>query len=557
MPRLGTATRRAVTRSKGNAVIGSFEDCSLPALVAKRVARQGDRRALSTLDGDRTYTWSELQDAGRSCAAALASCGVRAGDLILLMQANNVDNWVIQLAVATLGAVEVPVNPAYVGAWLTHVIETSRSRVAVVDAAFLDQWTAVLAAHPTLEVVLVVGDEPVRESVVGSTRIVGLAEEVASHGSSTVEPVGLGPRDLATVLWTSGTTGRSKGVLMPWGQWWHRVVTSNFLPDDALHDDDVLFQPWPTFHVGGRQCFYMLAVYGGSAVLRDGFSASGWFEHVQRSEATWTMLIGAATQLIMNTPAVPGEDSTALRFVLSGPASQQSEAMSRRFGIDYYTSYGMTEINNPFRSANYRITEQNWTSCGELNPSRTVRVVDASGEDVGPGEVGELLVLDDRERQGIADGYLGPPELTAASWRNGWFHTGDLFRFDAAGKYYFVDRLKDAIRRGGENISSAEVEAAIDSHPEVAESAVVAVASELAEDEVAAFVRPVSESLTAIDLYGHIERTVPKFARPRYLVLVDDLPRTPSQKIRKVELRDSPLLKSAWDARADREGART
>ncbi|WP_181781172.1 AMP-binding protein [Pseudonocardia pini] len=526
-------------------------DCSLAALVATRVARHPDALAVGELHGPGRRTWAELQDEARRCATALAGLGVERGDMVLVMLSNKVPGWVAQLGIATLGAVDVPVNSAYVGSWLDHVVATTGARVAVVDELYLAQWEPILAGHDDLRHVLVAADGPVDGRTVGGTTIGGLRESVEAAAVPT-DPVALTAGDLATVMWTSGTTGKSKGVLMPWGQWWGFCVSSTLLPDDALGEDDVRYQPWPTFHLGGRDSFYRQAVFGGSTWLRDGFSATDWFDDVRRCGATWSYLVGAGSQLVHNTPRAPGERDSALRFVLSGPAAAVAEDLCERFGIEYYTSYGMTEINNPFRSAGYRITKDNWTSCGTLHPSRTVRVVGPDGTDVAPGEPGELWVLDERDRDCVARGYLGPPELTDACWYDGWFHTGDLFRFDVEGRYYFLDRLKDAVRRGGENISSMEVEAALNTHPDVAESAVVPVAAEFAEDEVAAFVVMREGAVfDPVALHGHAVATIPRFARPRFLIPIDGLPRTPSMKIRKVELRERGVLDGAWDARKE------
>jgi crotonobetaine/carnitine-CoA ligase len=226
------------------------------------------------------------------------------------------------------------------------------------------------------------------------------------------------------------------------------------------------------------------------------------------------------------------------------PLTDGAPTFRERFGIDIYTIFNMTEISSPI------ISEPNPVrtgTCGRPRPGVEVRLVDAHDREVEVGEVGEMIVRTDRP-YAMLSGYNAAPEATAAAWRNGWFHTGDAFRQDGDGYFYFVDRVKDAIRRRGENISSFEVEVEVCAHPDVREAAVVAVASELGEDEVLAVVAPVpGRAISEPALFDFLKDRLPYFMVPRYIRVLDELPKTPSNKVMKAELRAQGVAAGAWD----------
>jgi crotonobetaine/carnitine-CoA ligase len=254
----------------------------------------------------------------------------------------------------------------------------------------------------------------------------------------------------------------------------------------------------------------------------------------------------------MAVPEQPGDADNPLRNVSMGPLVNEVEEFKRRFGVQVSTGYGMTEIAVPLASDAWNLA--NATSCGRVRtgyPGYDVRVVDEWDRPLGPDEVGELIVRT-AEPWTMNAGYYNMPAETAAAWRNGWFHTGDAFRYDADGNYYFVDRIKDAIRRRGENISSFEVEAYVIRHPAVAECAAVAVPSEHSEDEVKVVVVPAPGAVVdPRELIEFLMPTMPRFMIPRYVEIVDALPKTPTMRVRKVELRTAAAVTDAtWDREA-------
>ena len=233
-----------------------------------------------------------------------------------------------------------------------------------------------------------------------------------------------------------------------------------------------------------------------------------------------------------------------LKKVIIVPLSEDAPSFAKRFGVDAYTLYNMTEISTPL------VSELNPTkigSCGQARAGVELRLVNENDCEVAIGSVGELIVRSDTPWT-LNSGYFKNPEATAAAWRNGWFHTGDAFRKDAEGTFYFVDRMKDAIRRRGENISSFEVEAEIAAHPAITEVAVIPVPSEIAEEEVMCVVALIpGQSFDPKDLLTFLESRLAHFMLPRYVRIVDALPKTPTQKIQKHLLRAEGITADTWD----------
>jgi crotonobetaine/carnitine-CoA ligase len=250
---------------------------------------------------------------------------------------------------------------------------------------------------------------------------------------------------------------------------------------------------------------------------------------------------------LMKEPPRPGERTTSLRHVVIIPLSKEGVAFRERFGVTTHTLFNMSEVSCPL------IAEPNPTvvaTCGRPRKGVSVRLVDAHDCEVAPGEIGELIVRTDAPWT-QNHGYNGNAEATAAAWRTGWFHTGDAFRMDEAGNYFFVDRFKDAIRRRGENVSSFEVELEVCAYPGVREAAAVAVPSELGEDEILVAVSLAEPGdLDPVALIEFLRGRMAHFMVPRYVRVVPDLPKTPTQKVQKHVLRSEGITADTWDRNA-------
>jgi crotonobetaine/carnitine-CoA ligase len=288
------------------------------------------------------------------------------------------------------------------------------------------------------------------------------------------------------------------------------------------------------FHVGGPYALLWALIYGGSTVVVEAFSVSRFWDVVRRYEITTVGLLGSMAQFLVKQPESADDTKHPLLSVIIAPFDENAIAFGKRFRVPIYTEFNMTELAVPlWAGPNPQVSG----SCGRPQPGVELRLVDEHDIEVPPGAAGELVVRA-AEPWTISHGYLNDAAATARAWRNGWFHTGDLVRRDAAGNYFFVDRLNDALRRRGENISSAEVEAPVLAHPDVRECAAIGVPSEFGEHDVMLVVLPREGcGLTAPELFDYLRPRLPRFMLPRYIEFVADFPRTPTEKIQKAELR--------------------
>ena len=508
----------------------------LPSLVQRLAAQRPDDPLVEQVGGC-TRTGAELHEQALRWAALLADQGVAAGDPVVTLLPNAAASFEVWLGAGWLRAVEVPVNSMFRGSMLSYVINHSRARVAVVDAQFLPAFADVASTLPGLERVVVVGDSPNAELPQPAID--------ASPALAAVDPAERrppAPHDIACMIYTSGTTGPSKGVLMPWREL-HAFAAAP--PADHVMADGAYYMAMPVFHASGKSGLHLAALADTRLVMREHFSASGFWDDVRRHHCTSAGMVGVMAMMLMAQPASADDTEHPLRSVMLGPLFPGIDDFCRRFGVKVTTGYGMTEIGAPLGSPGYDVTK--WRSCGTVRPGYDVRIVDEHDEEVPVGEVGELVVRSD-EPWLLNAGYWQMPESTAAAWRNGWFHTGDGFRRDEEGNFFFTDRLTDSIRRRGENISSLEVEALIGAHPAVAEVAAFGVESELGEQDVmVVVVRAPGSEVGADDLVADLAQSMPAFMVPRYVEFADSLPRTPTLRVRKVELRGRGVTEQTWD----------
>jgi crotonobetaine/carnitine-CoA ligase len=332
-------------------------------------------------------------------------------------------------------------------------------------------------------------------------------------------------------------------VLCPHAQWyWWGVVTGEMLGVTA---DDVLYTCLPLFHTNAMNAFMQALVAGAVFVPGPRFSASRFWRRIVDADATVTYLLGAMVHILANREPEEHERMHRVRVALA-PATPASlvRPFADRFGIELIDSWGSTETNAVISTSGGGAPAG---SMGAVTAGFDARVVDEDDEEVARGTPGELIVRSSYPFA-FATGYLGLPEKTLAAWRNQWVHTGDRVTQDAAGWFWFVDRLKDSIRRRGENISSYEVEAALTEHPNVAAAAAVPVPSELGEDEVLAVVVPREGTrLDPSELVSFCEPRLASFAIPRYVEIVDELPLTSNGKVEKYKLRERGVSATTWD----------
>ncbi|MCW0215447.1 MAG: AMP-binding protein [Pseudonocardia sp.] len=497
--------------------------------------------ALAQVDAAGRYTFAESYDRSLRIGGGLRALGVRRAEPVALLLDNSLDLVHTWLGLSLTGAVEVPVNTAYKGRFLSHVLNDSGARTIVVEAGYLPRLAAIADELTTLRTVVVRGS-----GTLAGLRVVPFDELPAAE---PVAPVAVGGADLIAYMYTSGTTGPSKGVLTSHAHAYTYGSREDFL---APTPEDRILVTLPLFHLAGQWAgVYTGLIHRAACFVEPQFSVSRFWDTVREHGITLTSMLGTIAQLLAQAPPRPDDADNPLRQAGMSPLPGDIDAFRARFGVEATTAYGMSEIGAVILGPPDRIRP---AQAGFAREGYDLRIVDSEGRDVETGQVGELIVRPEL-RETVMAGYHGLPEKTAEMWRDGWLHTGDAFSQDDEGRFYFKDRMKDALRRRGENVSSFEVERAVDEYPPVAESAVVAVPSELAEDEIKAVVvlrEGASFDPAAFDpaeLIAFLVDRMPYFMVPRYVEVVDALPRTPTQKVQKAVLRDNPTG-TVWDREA-------
>lgn len=512
-----------------------FEERSVPGVLARSCQAFPDKVALR--DVDTSLTYAQLWDTVLRRSAGLAGLGVGPGDRVLLMMDNHVDYVLSWFAASSLQAVQVPVNTAYQGQLLQSVIDRAGAKVAIVDAKYLDRLASLDTPLRHLESVVVRGEPEALPQGLGPKRT---KFEQLDSGTRLASPPLVRPWDINTLMLTSGTTGPSRLVSVP-----HGLTYSDCDPEwfPGAHSDDTVFVSLPLFHVSGQGAVYNGLVVGATVVIADRFHSSTFWREAGAFGATFAPILGVMPNYLMNRPASSADKGHTVKRIRMAPVIAALDQFCERFGVDVGSAYGMTEISNPI------IAPFGWAkpgACGWLRDDFEVRIVDEHDKDVRPGQIGELVVRP-RLPWSVSNGYLGDDDATVVGWRNLWIHTGDSFRADDWGEYYFVDRLKDAIRRRGENISSFEVEQAVNSHPDVDECAVVGLRGQDGEEEVHAVVVPRSGgALEPEELVDYLSTRLPSFMVPRFVTIAPELPKTPSGKVRKQALKEEGLGERSW-----------
>jgi crotonobetaine/carnitine-CoA ligase len=304
----------------------------------------------------------------------------------------------------------------------------------------------------------------------------------------------------------------------------------------------------PLFHLAGQWFgVYQSLIHQVRCVLEPAFSVSRFWDVVREHGITVTVMLGAMAELLQQQPPRPDDAGNPLELAVMAPLASDVDGFRERFGVQLAAVYGMSEIGAVLNGPPDTIVGG---ECGFPRAGYQLRLVDDAGDEVPTGQVGELWVRPESPEI-VLSGYHNLPEKTAETIRDGWVHTGDAFRRDEAGRFFFADRMKDALRRRGENISSFEVERVINEFPAVYESAVVAVPSELTEDEIKAVVVPrPGERIDPVELTCFLVERLPYFMVPRYLEFAGELPKTPTQKVQKNVLRDTGVADGVWDREA-------
>jgi carnitine-CoA ligase len=510
--------------------------------VLERRADEWPAQVFAVFDGGGSLTYGELATRTWTIAESLRRLtGVREREVVAAWLPNGEEALLAWFAANAAGCVYQPLNTAYKGALLAHSLNIGQARVLILHADLAGRLEGLDLPH--LETIVVVG--PRGDGAPLPFRRLDwddLSAEVVETRPRLRRPVE--PWDDITILMTSGTTGQSKAVRRTYVH--YTLYTEvNFVGIGAMPEDR-FYVCAPMFHGGADTPIFSMLQLGASIAVSQGFSASGFWRTARELGCTLAWIHSSMSLFLWKQPPRPDDRDNPLRFVMMAPLIEEFAAFAERFDVCVYMIYGMTEIPCPFRV----VDPVERRSLGPpVDDGIELRIVDEHDLPLGDEEPGEL-VLRHKVPWTISPGYLGDPEATARVWRNGWFHTGDVFARRANGDYYLVDRVKDSIRRRGENVSAAEVETEILSHPAVVEAAAVGVPAELDEEILAyAVVRPGSD-LEPERLHEHLVDRLAYFAVPRYIAFVDTLPRNVALRVDKPQLRELGIPPEAWDREA-------
>ena len=508
---------------------------SLAAELRRAAADSPDRPFIRLMTGE--WTFAQLDAMADRMAAGLKAQGVRRGDNVSLMLPNCIEFCVLWFALARLGAVTAPVNTSFKGAALTNAINLVDSRLLLVHASLLEPMSAIQAELTHIEKIIAVGGEP----PAGRLSYDDLNK---CEGGLAQPDLDIHFAELCLLLYTSGTTGQSKAAMIS-----HRFVlaqASGVIDGLGLKSDDVLYCPYPLFHLDAAVMTVAPALLlRGVAAIGERFSVSRYWDEMRALKATVFDFMGATITMLWKQPPSSEDRNHFARLGWGVPLPSWAPEFEARFGCRLVELYGLTEAGVMI----YTPQEQprRVGSCGKARGPFEVKLLDEDGFEVPVGQPGELVIRPLAPSL-IMQGYYAMPEATLAVFRNLWFHTGDVLKLDADGFLYFVGRRKDMVRRRGENISAAEVELVIETHPDVLECAVIGVPSDMTEEEVMACVVLRSASKASPPaLADFCTSRMARFMVPRYWRVMPALPKTPTDKIEKFRLQQAGITAETWD----------
>jgi carnitine-CoA ligase len=488
---------------------------TIPAHLRRAVDAAADQTWL--LNDDVSYTYATTLARVMRAAAGLRAAGVKADDRVIVTAKNTPDFLLNWFALMEVGAIQVPVNPKSSAAELAGFVSQVEPVAIVTDADLADGVDSAIATSNA---------RPVRLDV----------SDLFSAAATDRGPADRTPEDVAVMIPTSGTTGRSKLVMQT-----HRayVMAGEGFPWWLqLTSDDRLMTSLPLFHINAPAYSVLGSIAArASLVLLPGFSASTFLDTARRFQATEFNAIGAMLEILLRQPERPDDADTALRLCYTGPSPEKDRQLEieRRLGLEIVCGYALSETpygliwlhgTRPYGALG---AARQHPELGHVNDARVME----GDLPVTPGATGELEL----RNPAIMRGYYEMPEETAAVLVDGWVKTGDLVVDNGDGTYTFVGRKKEVIRRRGENLAPAEVEAALEHHPDIAEAAVVGVPSELSEEDVKAFVMPApGHTIDVAALHTFASEHLARYKVPRYYEVVDDLPHTATDRLAKHQL---------------------
>lgn len=524
---------------------GSVENWTIRNIAEQRLAECADRPFIEQIGGG-SESYRTFICRAAALSHVIADIGMQRGSTLGILCTSSIAALHGWMAAALIGVIDVTIHASYRGEILRHLLNVTKPAVIMVERSLLPQLEEVMDDCSLPKHLIIVGDD----GTVDWTRWSGVDvlryEDIVATPASTLPDREVKISDPASVMFTSGTTGPSKGVVMPNAH--VCSIAYQVIVNTRLSADDVYYCVHPLNHIAGKFMGVLASfAMGARLVLDKRFEAGCWLENVRSHGVTLSIAHGPMVEMIHATPPTPFDADHAMRRLMCSPLPKAiGEEFEKRFGLRGIEMWGMTEIGCPC-----------WTPFEGYRPHGTcgtvmhdwydVKIVDPETDRELPhGEVGEIVVRPHVPWTIMAE-YMSMPEQTLKAWRNLWFHTGDAARRDEAGHFFIVDRVQDRIRRRAENISSYDIEAAALSFPGIREAAAVGVSSGMEGDDDIKLCVACEATFEPVDLLRHLAANLPHFMVPRYIEIVPALPRTPTNKVRKRVLRDAGISDATWD----------
>lgn len=510
----------------------------LTQIVSRGAQLKADRPALYC--DDRAVTWREFQDRVARLAGVLADLGATSDTAVAMLADTGIPYFEYHYAVPWVGGVMTPLNTRLTDAELGYILNDAEVEILIVGREYAARVPALLERAPGVRRVLTIGAASGADAFDYETLLAARAP---------IADVRRGGQDLLAIIYTGGTTGRPKGVMLS-----HANLVANTLavvPNMEFHEDMVYLHSMPVFHLAGSARIYGTMMALGSGVILPRFDMDALFDAVEQRRVTHLLLVPTMINRLLNHPRFAKTDFSSVTNIAYG-ASIMPEALLRRAlallpQVRFTQSYGMTELSPSaaWLQPKYHVLEGpnagRIKSIGQAIHTAEIRIADDGDKELARGRIGEIQVRGPM----VMQGYWKQPELTAETLRGGWMHTGDAAWMDEEGFIYLVDRFKDMIISGGENVYSGEVENALHEHPGVRECAVIGLPDDDLGEAVHAIVVPHDGvQLTAEELARHCRALIAGYKCPRsFEIRHTPLPLSGTNKILKRELRDEALAK--------------
>lgn len=521
---------------------------TVPQLLADRAALHPDRPFVEILGGA-AQTVCEVQRDAQKIARGLRRLGVQPAESVLIMLSTSLEALHAWFGVCMIGAIDASINTGYRGSTLVHAINVSGAAVLIVSGKYLAEVAAVGGQMPALTTIIVVGDRSPGVSMPPGMRVLNRQDlDDSADGEPFPEVLA---SDIASLMYTSGTTGPAKGALMPHGQ--VSLIARLTAVKTGLQESDVFYCYYPLYHMAGKFMSVLAVLAAGARIVLDtNFCADEWLARIRLAGATVTAAHGPILEMVFAVPASSQDTDHRLRTIRAAPLPRRIAAeFQTRFGVKTMEVWGMTELGIPCWGDEREVLRPG--ASGQVDRDWfELQIVDPSTDELlRAGSVGELVVRS-RHPWTLMQGYIGMPEATAKAWRNLWFHTGDLGFVDEDGYVHFVERAAERIRRKGENISACDIELVALQHDDVTDAVALGVPSDFEGDEEVKLVvvHRAGTSLTPESLLRFLANRLPHFMVPRYIEFLDSLPRSVTGKIQRGELKVGHGATSVWDRKA-------